>query len=322
LFLPAKKVTLDITSNSIRLLMVKGTKVQKWASAPIPAGLIEQGVITDAALLGEKIKRLMISTGIKAKKIIASVNGVYSVFRVVALPVQNGHSHEEILNNAAESILPLSPDNFYVTWKMLSPNGRGNRALLVGMQPSVIDPEIAALKSVGLNPHIMNLKGMALLKLVNEPYGLIANIEDDYVDITLLAEGLPYVMRTVSRRHDIAVADWAKDIAVLLEQTAMFASARYHLDFPEFGIKCYLTGQLADNEIIFGIIQDMGPYPIGSLTIPLDCPPNLPVNQYAINLGLAIKENQIPQVVNIPEELLPEELLEVETLTANETNNE
>jgi len=108
----------------------------------------------------------------------------------------------------------------------------------------------------------------------------------------------------------------------LLEQTVMFATARYHLDFPEFGIKCYVTGQLADNEIVAGIIQDLGPYPIGSLTIPIDYPDNLPVNEYAINLGLAIRESQMHQVRNMPEALLPEELLEVETFTANEIDNE
>jgi type IV pilus assembly protein PilM len=296
-FLESKKVTLDITSRSIRLLLVKGKKVHKWASAPIQeAGLIEDGIITDPLYLGEKVRRLMITSDIRAKKIIASVNGIYSIFRLVILPVQNGHSQDEVLNNAAESILPISADNFYVSWKMLSPNGKGNKALLVGIQPNIIDPEIMALKSVGLKPSVMNVKGMALLKLVDKPFALIANIEYDYVDIVLVAEGLPYVMRTVARRYGITMVEWAKDITLLLEQTMMFYSSRNRTESSDLGIECYICGELADNQIMSGILEDACGHSLSSLSVPLEYPPNLPINQYMVNIGLAIRSTQIPQV--------------------------
>jgi type IV pilus assembly protein PilM len=296
-FLENKKVTLDITSRSIRLLMVKGNKVHKWASAPIvEAGLIEDGIITDPLFLGEKVQRLMVTSNIRAKKVIASVNGIYSIFRLVTLPVQNGHSRDEMLNNVAEGILPLSPDNFYVSWKMLSPNGKGNKALLVGIQPNVIDPEITALKSVGIKPYIMNVKGMALLKLVDKPFALIANIEYDYVDIVLVTEGLPFLMRTVARRYGISMVEWAKDIVVLIEQTMMFYSARNKFGLHDLDIECYICGELADNQIMSGILEDGHGHSFSSLAVPLEYPPNLPVNHYMVNIGLAVRSTQIPQV--------------------------
>jgi len=296
-----KTVTLDITSTSLRLLMVKGRKVVKWASAPIVPGLIDEGVIRDTEFLGYNVISLMETSGIRSKKVVVSVNGIYSIARVVDLPVQNGHKREEMFNSLAESVLPLPPDHFYVSWKMLSVNGKGDKALLVGMQPGIIDPEIEALKSVSIKPHIINLKGMALLKLIDTPYALIANVESDYVDIVLVAEGLPYVMRTVARRDGISLANWAKDISVLLDQTMMFYNTRYRADLESNDMRCYLTGQLMDNQIVAGILQDSCGQPLGSITVPLDYPPNLPVNEYAINLGLALKNTRIPQPVEQPE---------------------
>ena len=65
-------------------------------------------------------------------------------------------------------------------------------------------------------------------------------------------------------------------------------------------MRCYLTGQLMDDEMVAGILQDSCGYPLGSMTVPLTCPPNLPINQYAVNLGLALKNTRIPQTGEEP----------------------
>ena len=296
----SKTVTLDITSTTLRLLMVKGKKVVKWASAPVVPGLIDGGVIRDPEFLGYNVVSLMESSGIRSKKVTASVNGIYSIARMVILPVQNGFSREQMFQNVAEQALPLPPDEFYLSWKILSHNGKGNKALLVGMQPRIIDPEIQALKSVSIKPSIINLKGLALLKLIDTPNALMANIESDYVDIVLVSNGLPYVIRTVARNEDITLSDWAKDVTVLLEQTIMFCSTRYRTELNNSDTRCYLTGQLMDDQTVAGILRDSCRYPLGSITVPLDCPPNLPMNEYAVNLGLALKNTRIPQIVEQP----------------------
>ena len=322
MFLAEKKVTLDITSTSIRLLSVHGNRVERWASAPLEAGLIVDGIITEPIYLGSKIKNLMQSSGILTKRVIASVNGAYSLYRVVRLPIRNGHSKEQMLHDTAESVLPLPPDNFYISWKMLPANGRGDTALLIGMQPSVIDPEIEALKSIGVKPYIMNLKGMALLKLIDEPFALIANIESNSVDIVLVARGLPYIMRTVIRKEQISVADWAKDIATLLEQTVMFYNTRYRDQVNDAPLKCYLSGELADNEIVAGIIEDACEFTPSAFNVQLECPPNLPMHLYAVNLGLASKRTQIPLIAEEPEtEELEPESIEIEALNEDESSN-
>jgi len=298
--LGSKTVTIDITSTSLRLLMVKGRKVVKWASAPLAPGLINHGVIRDPEFLGYNIISLMETSGISSKKVTVSVNGIYSIARMVILPERNGFSREEMLKNVAEEVLPLSPDQFYLSWKVLSPNGKGDKALLIGMQPRIIDPEIEALKSVGIKANIVNLKGLALLKLIDIPSALITNIETDYVDIVLVADGLPYVIRTVARRQDISPADWAKDVAMLQDQTIMFCSARYHTEFDSLDMRSYLIGQQMDDQAVATILRDSCRYTLGSITVPLDCPPNLPMNQYAVNLGLALKTTRIPQIEKQP----------------------
>jgi hypothetical protein len=219
---------------------------------------------------------------------------------MVSLPVENGYSREEMFQNVAEQVLPLPPDQFYLSWKVLSSNGKGDKALLIGMQPRIIDPEIEALKSAGIKPNIINLKGLALLKLIDTPNALIANIESDYVDIVLVANGLPYVIRTVARRANISPVNWAKDVAMLLEQAIMFCNGRYHTEFDSLDMRSYLIGQLMDDQAVAGILRDSCRYPLASITVPLDCPPNLPINQYAVNLGLALKTTRIPQIEKQP----------------------
>jgi len=80
----------------------------------------------------------------------------------------------------------------------------------------------------------------------------------------------------------------------------MFCSARYRTEFENLDMRCYLMGQLMDNQTVAGILRDSCGYPLGSITVPLDCPPNLPMNEYAVNLGLAVKSTRIPQMVEQP----------------------
>ncbi|MCJ7791573.1 MAG: pilus assembly protein PilM, partial [Dehalococcoidia bacterium] len=83
----AKKVTtLFIRDNSINLLVMKGGKVEKWASLPLEPGLVSQGLIVDEAQVADKVKQIFKETGAKTKKVITALSGHDSLYRIITLP--------------------------------------------------------------------------------------------------------------------------------------------------------------------------------------------------------------------------------------------
>ena len=232
----------------------------------------------------------MKSSDIKGKKVVASISGLYSVSRIVNIPEPNGHSSEEAIGEMAAEMIPLPLDEVYVSWQAVGSNGNGQQALFFGTPTNIIDAEIASLKSAHLKPYGLNIKSMALFKLVDTQQALMVNIEADSTDILLVADGLPQVVRTVRRGLDIDTEEWVKDIAVNIDQTVLFYNTRFQGRHLAIDIPFYLTGQLSKDQSVVITLEDLTGFTPDLLPVPLECPPDFPISQYAVNIGLAVKQ--------------------------------
>ena len=296
--LTKKTISLDITSDFIRLLQVKGGRVEKWACSPIEQGFVEDGIVTDPQKLGDVIKNFMKASTIEGKKVVASISGLYSISRIVNLPKPNGHSSEEYMREMAADMVPLPPDEVYISCQMISSNDNSNKALFFGTPTNIIDAEIESLKSVNIKPCGLNLKSMALFKLVDKQQALLVNIESDCADVLLVADGLPQVVHTLRRGHDIDLEEWINDIAVNIDQTVLFYNTRFQGKQLAIDIPFYLTGRLSEYSNVIERLEDLTGFTPDSLPVPLECPPNLPVNQYAVNIGLVMKQPAIVPAID------------------------
>lgn len=284
-------VTLEIDTTAIRLIETGGGRVVKWASLSLDSTLFEDGVISDPQALSVALRQLMDSSGIKAKNIIASVSGLYSVSRIVAVPTPPGETTTpESVLEAAEEIMPLSLDGLYLSWQTISGSESVQQVLVVGVPRDVIDAEMRALKAAGINPHSLDLKALALVRAVNKEQALILNIEPSSFDIVIVVNGIPEVIRTLAWQPDsLTEEEMVEHLAMNLELTVGFYNS-HHPDTPlDPATPFLITGQMsADPNLVEKLPARMG-YPVESLAPPLECPKHMPVSQYAVNIGLALK---------------------------------
>jgi len=293
-----KVVTLDIDSTAIKLLEIRRGVVRKWAAVSFEPGNGEGEVVPDEKTLGTMVKQLMASNGIKARKVVASISGLYSVSRV--LPESNlppAPTTQEAVLEMAKEIMPLSRDKTYLSWQTMAA-GEGERLVLtVGVPRDVINNEVRALKAVGVNPHIVELKTMALTRAVNKAQALILNIEPSSFDIIIVVNGVPEIMRTIARQPDSLTTEDAKDavdavehLAATLETTVDFYNS-HHLETPiEPTIPLFITGQMSTDITLVEKLQTRLDYPVEPLAPPVKYPAYLPISQYAVNIGLALRK--------------------------------
>jgi len=285
-------VTLEIDTTAIRLMETGDRRVVKWASLALDPTLFEDGVISDLPALSAAVRQLMDSSGIKAKDVIASVSGLYSVSRIVAIstPPGGGVTAREAVLEAARDIMPLSMDELYLSWQTIAAGEDAQQALVVGVPRDVIDAEMQALRIAGLNPRILDLKAIALARAVNKKQALIFNIEPSSFDIIIVVNGIPEVMRTTAWQQDgFTGEDRVEHLAMNLELTVGFYNSRHHDTPLDPATPFFITGQMSrDLDLVEKLPVRVG-YPFESLAPPLECPKHMPVSQYAVNIGLALK---------------------------------
>lgn len=284
-------VTLDVDSTGIRLLEISRGMVRRWASVSFDPGRGEGEVAPPQQALGVEVRRLMASSGIKAKKVIASISGLYSVNRL--LPVSSlplGITTQEAVQEVAKEIMPLSVDRVYLSWQTITVSEGEPQIIILGTPRETVDDEVRVLRLAGINPQVLELKTIALARAVGRERALILNIESSSLDVVVVADNLPRVMRTVAwQPGDFTEEEMVEYLATNLEMAADFYNSRNQESPLDATTPLFITGQMSTDLALVEKLQAGSRYPVESLAPPLKYPPYLPVSQYATNIGLALR---------------------------------
>jgi len=278
-----RTVTIDIDSQTIKLLQVEDNRVEMWASAPLEDGIVEDGTIVDTQALAAQIRRLRRSSGISARDVVASMSGLFSVARLLSLPAG---SQSLTLERAREAI---PGEGLRLLWQSVRMNGAGHDLLVIGANEERVDSEVGALRSAGLTPNVLELKSMALYRAVQKSQVLIANVESSSIDIVLVIDGLPRVMRTIATVGDPSVEELANQLARIFIQTVEYYNSSHDEEVSPEEIPLMLVGTMGDDPSLREQVEERVEHPLETFTTDLDCPPHLPAGQYAINVGLAMR---------------------------------
>jgi len=295
----AKKriVTLEIDTTAIRVMETSGMKVTKWASFSLEPTTVEGGLISDPQALSTAVRQVMTSSGIEARDVIAGVSGLYSVNRMLTVAnLPKGSAAQEVVLAAAEEAIPVAMNELYLGWHTIATDEEGSHILALGVPRDVIDTEVQALRAVGINPYLLDLKTMALARAVNKKQALILNIEPSSFDIVVVVDGIPEVMRTIAwQQEDFTVEDRVEQLVLSLELTVGFYNSNNPSSPLDPATPLFITGQMSGNLVLVEELSARVGYPIEPLAPSLECPAHLPVSQYAVNIGLALKGTMLSE---------------------------
>lgn len=292
-YLSGSLVTLDIDRSGIRLLETRGGVIKKWASVALEAGGSEEGEVSDRRYLSRMIKQLMDSNRVKPRKVRASLSGLYSVSRVLSVPAVTpaGITTQEFIRELARETMPVAMDKLYLSWQTVATSEGERKVFLIAVPRNTLDNEVRALRAAGASPHILELKAMALTRAVNQKQAFIINIGPASFDIVIVANGMPEIMRTVAwQQEELTLEETVEQLVTTMELTVGFHQSRYP-DIPlDPATPLFITGQMSGDAALVDKLQARLKYPIGQLAPALEYPADLPVSQYAVNIGLALKE--------------------------------
>ena len=295
--------TVDLDATSVRILQTNGRRVERWATArlypaaPTPARAgdpfeTEPGLErtpeptppTDSEV-ASVVRGLVRSSGMKKGPVAASISSLYSIARLLTIPLSAAGSTPNVARAVRDAV---ASEEMRLRWQLLEPKDELHRVLVLGAPTDVVEHQVELLRSADLTPSTLETKGMALARAVGRSDALIAHVERATVDIVLVSGGIPQVMRAQPIPPSASSEERADHVAPALRQTA-----RYHDTHHDDGLPpdtpLFIVGPEAADPVLLESVRAQVDYDYEEFLPDLEYPPSLPVWEYAVNLGLALR---------------------------------
>jgi len=288
----AKKiVNLYIDDTSIRLLVTDGKRIKKWADLPLEPGLVKGAVVIKEAEVAAKIKQLLKATKVKTKKVIVGLSGLHSLTRPISLPQLPQAMVAEAVIREAKRALPVPLEQLYISWQTIpGPPGKIH-VFLVAIPCKTADALLKMLHQAGLSPYLMDIKPLALARVVKEPMAIIVDVQPTEFDIVIMADGVPQPIRTVP--FPSKALSWQQKLPMIkneLDRTIQFYNSNNPEKSLDFNVPVHVSGELAgESELCQSLSDELG-YPLLPLPSPLKGSEKLDPGRYMVNIGLALKK--------------------------------
>jgi type IV pilus assembly protein PilM len=285
-----ERLTLSVEADEVRVLICRGQRILRWDRAPLPAGTLRNGQVVQLEAFGEAVVTLLQQSGAPRKKAVASLGGQRSLVRIISLPSVSARLLDETVQRAARRELPLPLDELYLSYQVLGDrNGPRLQVFILGVPREALDSCVVGLRDVGVRLQAMDLKPLALVRAVNLPDVVLANLESQTESVVLVRDFVPYIVRSIAVPGESArsPADRAENLVAEIQRTLDFYSSTRAVEHAPWSPVVCLTGALGGEEAIRSRLgrqwQLVDPAP------PLALPDEFPLLPYLVNVGLVLK---------------------------------
>jgi len=288
----AKRVTtLFIRDTVINLLVMKGRQVEKWASSPLEPGLVSQGLIADEARVADEVKQLFRREKVSTEKVIIASSGHDSLYRIITLPELPEAIFPEAVRREAKRVIPTPLEEVYFAYQRLPVERGEGRVFLASFPRNQTDALIRTLRQAGVRPYIMDLAPLALCRIPNEPKAIIVNAKLDHLDVIVIADRLPQVIRRLSLPSEAeSLEEKQPFIAEEFNRTVAFYNSS-HMDNPlDSTVPVFVCGDLVEAPETWQSVVGQSGYSVSALPSPVEPPEGFDPNEFMVNIGLAFKE--------------------------------
>jgi hypothetical protein len=319
-------VTLNIEDTDLRFMVSTDKQVIRWGSIPLEPGTVRDGLVLNHRALSNAIDELFSSQRLNKRKVTISLSGFQSVHRTIELPKMARSLLSQAMITEAKQTMPVTLEKLYLSWQKIGKGKKIQRFFLVGTPRNLLDAEVKCLDRSGIKPLAMNLKPLALAKMVDQNEALIIDIESESCEIILIADGIPVLMRSIPMHLEYSPSDRVQFILQEFERTLGYFESNYPDITLNKDTPLFLTGKLAGEGDLAQMIAAGVGFNVKTLVSSMVYPGDFPMAQYAGNIGLALKNLSrkrstgqngflITDIDIIPEEYLPKNLTSKQALS-------
>ena len=201
-------IGLDIGSSSIRAVEVRRAKDEhtliNFGQVPLPAGVVQGGVVQDAAIVTSALKQLWAACKFDTKQVQLGVTNPQLVVREMSVSNLPPKEMHKSLPFQVRDMLPLAVERSLLDFRPLEEPGDSAtvRGLLIAVPKDAVMTSVQAVERAGLHVAGVDLASFALLRAASRLDAQVEAIVDIGAEVTSVvvhADGEPLIVRTVPR---------------------------------------------------------------------------------------------------------------------------
>jgi Tfp pilus assembly PilM family ATPase len=264
-------------------------KVASSGRAPLAAGLLDDGVITDPEAAGVALRSSPGFGGSRRMQTVVGLPAQRSVFRQLELPVLSKKQFADMAEHEIRREMPMLADNAYVSWSRTGERDGNVTVFVVGVARDVLDSHIAAAQHAGLVPVSADLCVIAAARAVGSPDCIIACVEDTSVEICVMLGGVPAIVRHVTMAQPSDAPGWSEQLGEELARTLKFYRDSHRDDTSLDNIPISFVGSAAGKALLGGQIGAATAHELVLPPLQARITPEQDASRYVANVGLSMK---------------------------------
>jgi Tfp pilus assembly PilM family ATPase/Tfp pilus assembly protein PilN len=280
-------VTLNIDSQSIRLLSYRANQVELWETLDLPPGVIKDGLILDPPLVANLLKEHFQTFKLPPQQVKVCLTGLSFIYRVLILPNLKTKKLRSAVERATQKEITLPLENLYLDWQIINQTDRDLEIFVMGIARQMVDVLLTTLKLAGISLQSLELKAVALARAAIHKNALVVDCEPAAFEILVIREGVPVTIYRVSPKNGMStLEDNLNQMLSELNRTIDYYNLNHPKNLLTQTTPVMLSGSLCeDKETCQAIVQRIG-HNVEFFNSPLNLPPDFPILAFAANLGL------------------------------------
>ena len=244
-------------------------------SGPVPPGAMVGGKVKDSTATAQALRQLLARTEITDQRAFVAVSDTLATFRILHLP--RASTESEVAAAVARE-LPLDSDKIAAKWIDVSDANARRTVYAAAWDRAELTAVTDTLKSVGVEPAVVELKSASLARAINEPSCIVADLCSEPAEIVLIDGSVPQVWHSVDGAPtDDVIARLVAPIRSVLR----FYRRRHEIDFGPSSPVLVAAEQVFTDDQLQRLATE-----VGQPVIPLPAPPRVPPHvRHATYLG-------------------------------------
>ena len=292
-FSPFSRLTVGLTYEGgvLRILVCDGQRIVSWDAIPFDPRLVSGALVVEPYNLGRFIHEAFDRRALPRGRVHCAVPAVGVISRVIDIPHQNGRERRRNIKAEAMRALGVSPGRYFVYGHLLEESDEATVVFVLAVPRETIRSIADTMRAAGIAPRTVDLAPLALARGVGQSDAIILRLDPMGVDMVAVLDDVPLIVRSIAFGEQSLTLEEAQDAAIDLMSTELrryediYSGSKINRTVP-----VYLAGDLAGGLRLVDRIRTLTGHPLGRIAPLIDYPVDLPMTDYLVNIGLALKD--------------------------------
>ncbi len=288
----SSKIFLTMEHGFIKLLLCRGRMVEQHRVIIASPDFFREGLVRDGARVGGMIRSALEEMEVKPTKTIGAVPGFQTYMKVIEFPKSSGFDPEIVIPREAARNMGVSQSTSRLTWQRIDGVADRSRWLVMSAARRAIEAYLKTAAESQLRVSALDLRAFALSRAVNRSEAIIAWIAPDGCDVVVVRNSIP-----VAHQALFWGAEPVEGLVLVYRLTEIIERtvSGYDAENPDGPLPgetpMYICGSpISFDKSVVTQVGDSLQRVVGELAPPLDYPEDFPVDDFVVNMGLALRE--------------------------------